>query len=496
MNASASVHRIRRLNWSAWLPLGLALLAFAVRVAGLTAQSLWRDEVDALMFATRPLPELLNMFRRPGDNGPLFFLALRPWLAAAGPSEFSLRFPSAVLGTLAVPLCYALVARLTDRRVALLTALLLALAPYHTWYSQEAKMYAALTVLVPASLLLTIEATRRGGLWRWALLYIVTSLSFYTHLLAALIVPVQVIWLALLPAAGRRRRWLTIAGYLAVLCLPYLPLAAWQAGMWLGTFETGHPFVPLGDILRVLAAVFSLGVLAGREWLVLLPYMLALVAGTILWAWQGERRARLRTVALLLTWLLLPPLMVFGVSLGMPIFTERYLIWCLPAFLTLLALGITALAHLWRPVGLVTLLVVLALNLFSVAQQAARPIKSDFRAAAAYVRQQMQPGELLVYQIPYIRYTFTYYYDPQHDPRATSAAWLDGPYTNRGMTEPEVDAWMAQGLANVSAAWLIASEVPMWDARGLTEKWLAAQGTVTAHQEFSRVAVTRYELKP
>jgi mannosyltransferase len=495
MNAQGSVHRIRRLNWSTWLPLGLALLAFAVRVAGLTAQSLWRDEVDALMFATQPLPELLNMFRRPGDNGPLFFLALRPWLATAGHSEFSLRFPSALLGTLAVPLCYALVARLTDRRVALLTALLLALAPYHIWYGQEAKMYAALTVLVPASLLLTVEAARRGGLWRWALLYIVTSLSFYTHLLAALIVPVQVIWLALLPAADRRRRWLTIAGYLAVLFLPYLPLAAWQAGMWLGTFETGHPFVPLGDIFRVLTAVFSIGVLAGRGWLILLPYMLALVAGALLWAMQGERRSRLRTVALLLTWLLPPPLMVFGVSLGMPIFTERYLIWCLPAYLTLLALGITALAQLWRPMGLATLLVVLALNLSSIAQQTYRPIKSDFRAAAAYVRQQIQPGDLLVYQIPYIRYTFTYYYDPQGDPRATAAPWLDGPYTNREMTEAEVDAWMAQGLENAPAAWLIASEAPMWDARGLTEQWLAEQGRVTAHQEFSRVAVTRYELE-
>ena len=125
MNASASVHRIRRLNWSAWLPLGLALLAFAVRVAGLTAQSLWRDEVDALMFATRPLPELLNMFRRPGDNGPLFFLALRPWLAAAGPSDSAC---ASVRRARRRRPPVSRVARLTDR-VALLTALLLALAP-------------------------------------------------------------------------------------------------------------------------------------------------------------------------------------------------------------------------------------------------------------------------------------------------------------------------------------------------------------------------------
>ena len=95
---------------SRWLLLGLTWLAFALRIAGLTAQSLWRDEVDALIFAT--LAELLGMFRQPGQNGPLFFLALRPWLAAAGESEFVLRFPSAWAGALAVPILYALVRRL------------------------------------------------------------------------------------------------------------------------------------------------------------------------------------------------------------------------------------------------------------------------------------------------------------------------------------------------------------------------------------------------
>ncbi len=112
------------------LILAITWLAFALRIAVLTAQSLWRDEVDALRFATQPLPVLLEMFRRHGENGPLFFLTLRPWLQLAGRSEFALRFPATLAGTLAVPASYALLRRLTGRRgPAAVAALLSATAP-------------------------------------------------------------------------------------------------------------------------------------------------------------------------------------------------------------------------------------------------------------------------------------------------------------------------------------------------------------------------------
>ena len=123
--------------------LPITLLGFALRVVGVLSQSLWRDEVDALLFATRPLGQFVEMFRQPGQNGPLFFIALRPWLAAAGHSEFALRFPSVLAGALSIPLLYVLVARLAGRRVALVAALLMATAPYGVWYGQEAKMYCA-----------------------------------------------------------------------------------------------------------------------------------------------------------------------------------------------------------------------------------------------------------------------------------------------------------------------------------------------------------------
>ncbi len=357
------------------LVLVVTLLAFGLRSATLLSQSLWRDEVDALLFATRPLAQLLDMFRQPGQNGPLFFLGLRPWLAAAGHSEFALRYPSVFFGTLAVPLFFVLLARLAGRPVALAGALLMAVAPYGVWYGQEAKMYALLTVLAPASLLAILwlceHRPGRSAVGPWLALYLLTSLAAYTHLLAALIVPVQIVWLVLLPWTGRPwRRVGAAAAYLVALVLPYVPFLRWAPQMWTSGFQTGHPFVPLGEIVQILAGAFSRGVL-GIKPVSLLPYLVTLAAGIVLWPllgagriegplregperlWRTPHRGRARrgSVALLLAWLVLPPLLIYLVSLGMPIFTDRYLIWAMPAYLGLLACGVVAFYRWWRPLG-------------------------------------------------------------------------------------------------------------------------------------------------
>jgi 4-amino-4-deoxy-L-arabinose transferase-like glycosyltransferase len=490
--------------------LGLSWLAFALRTYRLSFQSLWRDEVDALIFATRALPELLATFRKPGENGPLFFLVLRPWLAAAGESEFALRFPSVLAGTLAVPISYALVRRLAGQGPALLTAVLMATAPYLVWYGQEARMYAALTALVPLTLWLTLEAGRHGG-WRWVLLYIVTSLCFYTHVLAVLVVPLQALWLLILlpqyrPGASVLRRWVPAVLYFAALVLPYLPLAWWQAKLWLSpTFRTGHPFVPLPDILTVLAVAFSRGILPVAVPATLLPSLLALLAGVGLWASgrgsSGVNLGHWPTVVLLVAWLLLPPLAVYGISLGMPIFADRYLIWAMPAWLGLVAMGVVALTRAWRPLGYATLGAIIALNLTAAWAQVHRPVKADFRSAASFVLAYRQPGDLLIFQIPYNRLVFTYYAGGELNPAGGrppelvgGLRWMDGPYTNHGLDEDALARQMAEGTAAADAVWFIASEAEMWDARGLTQAWFAAHGAVTHQAEFARVAVTRYDL--
>lgn len=517
----------------------LTLVAFAVRAVSLDAQSLWRDEVDALRFATVPWSEMLSTFTRPGWNGPLYFLLLRAWITLTGTSEYALRFFSLAFGVLCVPLVYALGHRLFNRSVGLIAALLVASSPYLTWYGQEVKMY----TLVPALALLAVYAQKvglccavEGGVWRWwAVQVVATSLAFYSHILAALLIPVQILlYITWWPQA--RRQWVGALVSLACLTLPYLPLVDWQAPMVLQERETGFYAYSLGEMARILLNGWSLGF---PSWG--LPWGMVLMGALAVWGlvgplflsspsspstplrWEGEGGGRSRVT--LVVWLLTPLLAVWLISLRQPLFTDRYLTWAAPAFYLLVAVG---LASPWRFGGwgrwAVVLLagIVLLLNGVNLWRQATIPIKSDFRAAAAYVADYRTSDEpivlhlpdegyafkhylplvvsdhrtfdgLIVFQIPYGRHPFDYYFPEDEYP------WAEGLYTNHRapdgsylMSEQEAACHMQEMTAGYDVVWLVATETTMWDERGLVQAWLEANAQRVDEAQFTQVNVYRY----
>ncbi|MCS7219993.1 MAG: glycosyltransferase family 39 protein [Anaerolineae bacterium] len=469
----------------------LVLLAFAWRAWGLDSQSLWRDEVDALRFATRPWPELLAMFTRPGENGPLFFLLLRPWLAIAGHSEYALRFPSLMAGVVAVALGITLAGRLGAPHPARLVAgLLLATNPYLTWYSQEGKMYALITSLILASNLSFVEALRQGRLWRWALYWLWTTLCLYVHVLAALIIPVHLLWF-LVGWPESRRRWRGYAAALAGLTLPYLPLGWWQLRMLMDSnFRPGFPFLPLDQMITVLLLAFGRGLAPIPGAWSIAPMLFLALAGV----WMGDglisaSRAgrRLRPLAWLGMWLLLPVLELFAISLRVPLFTDRYLIWISPALGILAALGTIAIREYSRWAAAIVLGSVVALNLQAAGFQTHVPIKSDFRRAVAIVERQRGPGDAVMVIMPYVRHVYAYYATGEFP-------FVEPPYTNAGATPEQVDVEMRRRLVGWQGVWLVSSEEELWDQRGLVRAWLDAHGERLIDSHFTRVSVTYYRL--
>jgi len=520
------------------------LLAFGLRAGSLTTQSLWRDEVDALCYAfefphltaqvlapaaagelttpcacppppvtlgeeQRQEPPLRRLTRvlRPmiRQNGPLYFFLLRGWIGLAGHTVYSLRFFSLWFGVLGVPLTHALGRRLLGRAAGRLSALLVAASPYLVWYSQEVKMY----TLVPALALLALYGLRRavdgGGRRWWGVQVVATSLAFYTHIWSALLVPVQAVLLASWWPRWRRRLWGVLVS-LALLTLPYLPLALWQIPSAFARRETGFPAYTLGEMALLLLNGWSLGI-TGRGW----PWGAALCGGAALLGIVGAALtgvgAGLRPrphgggdrggspLRGLVGWLAVPLVAVWFVSLWQPLFTDRYLIWAAPAFYLLAGAG---LAFLWRRgrwPAVLLLVGVLALFGVNLQAQATLPIKSDLRAAAAYVEARYRPADLLIFQIPHVRYTFDYYFGPE------AYVWADGLYTNhRGAdgtyltTEGTAGLMLAQVTRGYRTVWLVASEVGMWDERGLVQGWLEANGERMEEAHFVRVDVYRYRL--
>jgi 4-amino-4-deoxy-L-arabinose transferase-like glycosyltransferase len=582
----------------------LALVAFAVRAISLDAQSLWRDEVDAMLFATAPLGEVLSNFTKPGWNGPLYFLLLRGWIAISGTSEYALRFFSLFFGVLCVPLVYVLGRRLLNRQTGVIAALLVAASPYLTWYSQEVKMY----TLVPALTLLAIYALRRAlsqpkgraGWYWWVVQVVATSLAFYAHILAAMLIPVQMLlYFTWWPQA--RRRWPGALIALACLTLPYLPLAGWEfpllldervtgfsnqlLGETMGTLlaswragnffllrarETGFEHFELLEIVGILLNGWSLGyfgsywwkdrpygtILMGilAVWGVVSPSILALresewkrvnrslsrlgwlmshlAAFPILFL-RGSKWVGVRERLALLCWVSAPPLAVWYVSQWQPLFTDRYLIWAGLAFYLLIALGLAVIWRAgnwgrWVAVGLIGL--VLGFNVANLWLQATRQGKANFRAAAAYVAASYETADgeepvvqptfsqapcedcvfrtylpitlarrrqlesLIVFQIPHGRYAFDYYFPYEGYP------WADGLYTNHRypdgsymVSEGQAAEAMERMAGGYDVVWLVASEMEMWDERGLVHAWLEANMRRIDEQHYLWVDVYRYE---
>ena len=512
----------------------LVLTAFALRASHLGFQSLWRDEVDAITFATRALPKLLATFSKPKENGPLYFLLLRPWIALTGDSEFSVRFLSLAFGVLAIPLAYALGRKWLSPLGSLLGALLMAFSPYLIWYSQEVKMYTLITFLTMLSLYLYAEALAKGRWPYWAAYVVATSFCLYTHILAALIIPLEIVLFVVWWPRHRARlkSWLVAVG---CVTLPYIPLAIWEIPLLLSSYETGHLFYPLHEILKSLLFVFSRGVSGvASSWLVVLIFILfifLLLAGVFLadkksnlagdpeiqrgegavlgpappalskvegspaegkacpepFVFAQDKPSRRVEGVTLLLYLFLPIIGVYLISLGMPIFADRYLIYVAPAFYLILGRGLAALKLRSNTIFALCLALVLALNVRSSWAQSHTRLKSDFRSAARHFALHREPDDLVIFLRPYVRDTFEYYYRDDY-------RWANGPCTNGGVGESELDVILGKMTEGHKSVWLVASEAEECDRRGLLKAWLDGNGRLVDEEEFARVKLYRYEL--
>lgn len=500
--------------------LGLILGTFAWRIQGLTIQSLWRDEIDAIYFALRNISVTAGMFMEMAQNGPLYFLSLRPWFALVGASEFALRYTSVFASTLAIPLTWLLARRLLEQdhnRTAylpLLAALFMTINPYQLWYGQEGKMYALITTLALLAHWLWLQGITRGG-WRpWLGYLIVVSCAVYSHLLMVIIIPLHILWF-LLAWPQSRRHWLGYGAAMAGLTLPYLPLLAWQWPMLMAIEpKTPFAFVPFSQMIETLAMIHSYGLLPPAPWLQLTPILFLALAGILLGggAIQNDNPAPFalsawRRHALLVSWLVAPILTIYILSLRQPVYVDRYIIWIAPAFILLITLGLRVVylnaGLLAKPLTVLLLLYVIGFWGYAGWQEKQMTLKYDLRSGVTYIDEHRARDTLLILQIPHQEHAFRYY---TGDDRFTLFVggderlgnWAGGLWTNTGQPDEEartiVDQQMRTLTANTTDLWLMSSEVEMWDARHLMREWLDAHSTIIDQAEFHGVQVRHYRL--
>jgi mannosyltransferase len=366
------------------------------------AQSFWRDEAFSWAMAVRGL-EAIPLTAR-DFNPPLYYLLLAAWMSVAGTSELALRSLSLVFFVATLWLAWRYLRDCLDvpGSRAGVYLLLIGVNPFLLYYAVEARMYSMLAFLAAASFY-TFQ-TRR------TILYLLSTVAgLYTHYFMVFVPLVQ-----LTAVLVESRDWSVLRRRVGVIVIPLLVFAPWLLTSLSNktevTFWADPPGWRFG--IHLLTAVFTghdptYGFLDRSErWLFVLGLVPAALLG--LRALQRADSARFRAVFTIALWGLLPPLVVFTISMVQPVFVPRYLIFCTLGLLLFFVAGLERV----RPALRTALVAVLfALSIGYQVAQAHRHSKGDYRGTITEIERQAQADDVLYVSNQLDFFPALYYYD-------------------------------------------------------------------------------------
>lgn len=383
------------------------LIGTGLRLHVLATRSLWIDEASSVCFAALPWRPFLKLLWHGQANMALYYVILRAWLHL-GDGEFVVRSLSVLFGIAAIPAVYALGARLFDRRTGVIAAILLSVHSFHVHWSQEARAYSLLTLLLILTACLLVSALESSrSQRRWILFAIAAVMSVYTHVFAVLVLAGYAVAILFPRPYSVKPRMIALAsGIFSVLISPMVVFVFLHRE---GGAISWVPRITLGEIYEAMQLMTGHGgVLLVLIYLALCVLAVAHSTKTIASDKEGW------AVRLLTLWLVLPFTVTLAASLIRPIFYPRYMVMCVPAIVLLGARGLTYLSD-WTPVkrwaGATVMVLVVLLSGWGVRNYFGDlyDVTSDWRSAVGFIVERQQPGDGVFFFIanpyPYEYYT-------------------------------------------------------------------------------------------
>lgn len=393
----------------------IVALALVLRLPGIT-DSVWYDELSSTRVVLGSVRAL--MFVIATDAHPPFYaVVMFVWIRVFGDSEISIRIFPMICGLLTIVLTARLAVAYGGPRAGPVAAFILAISPPHIWYSQEARQYSFLLLLV-TSCTWAFHRIRQSHETRWYVAYAIAALCMVlTHYFA--VAYLAAFTLLALPDRRARARMLWIGGAIAIVLASYLAVR-WSfsslptrlghlrgfgiSGLWTLMFEwfviggaLGRPgeraiAVQVG-VLVIQLMFFALMLRGLSRAEVTTPPVLSAVA-------RWEALARRWELALLL--LILPlGLVALGLLGAKKFYVERSALSALPFFAIAVGIGVASFQSALRR-ALTTALIacfgtVVLLNFYTRTDRFTVYYPNpDWRAAAQWLRQRSLPGRRIV----------------------------------------------------------------------------------------------------
>lgn len=395
------------------------VLALLARFHSITVPVIWYDEAYSILLAEGS-PAYIWATTARDVHPPLYYVLLHLWMLLFGNGVLAVRSLSALADVGTLLLCIKLMSLVTTRKATCIAAVLLALLPMSVRYSQEVRMYTLLGFWLMGATVALVCWVKAADQKRYPVFYVLLmSAAFYTHYFAALCVLVH--WLCWWrvreggrPRAITLRAWVVANSAIVVLYLPWIPHFIDQVlrmdGLeWIPplTWQTALTFVWQLVMMGDSASYSSL-------WRVLPTVLIVVCAAAVLLKSRHERPFSI----LLVSYFFVPVLSVFLVSLIVPVFNARYLVFAAAALPLIVALALDAFSQRHAVLALVAMALVLLAEVHGLSAVYAQTdemngtsIRKDAKldAVVAGLGREVRPGDEIVVDNLYWYLPFTYY---------------------------------------------------------------------------------------
>jgi mannosyltransferase len=373
-----------------------------------------------------------------------------------------LRLPSVIFGAVAVLLVAVVATEIKSPRAGLAAGILMALAPLDVQLGQEARPYTFASCLIMLALWGLVRIARqstiayapsgrsKGERVSWAAYTIGTIAALNVLLVTAVwLVASNIAIAVIVRRTGAERRKLIRSWAIAQTII----ILAWLPGLVAIYLATNHdpfhnhrwiPASTLEHVWSVIAAAYLYRASNVTSFALLptsVPWLgTALVGLALLGAWSLKANAKQLSVVALAA--IAMPVALSILSIFQPFWITRYLLWSTGPFFVLAGLGLACVPRPLFPVAATALAVAGMINLAPYYQSETKP---RWDLAAAYLAENMQPGEAIIAYDVAASYVLTAYADRYHLDRTIVSTTHDVSTTAAHFMSSHQRLWVVYG---------------------------------------------------
>lgn len=332
---------------STYILVFIIILAITLRFYHIDYQSVWLDEICSITEANPAIKwsDLEATLLVSDPHPQLYFVFLKTMFLLFGNSTLIARILSAIIGVVGVYCFYLLSKEFANRKVAIISTLLLSVNYFHIYYSQEVRMYGLLFLFTVLSFYRLILFVKNKNLRNTTWYGISTGLMLLTQFFGLFVLASQLLILLfyfLKIERSQRSKYLQksmiAGGIIVVLFLPALKI-------FIATTKKRYAAIEPTTIDTILQIFKDF---AQDSYIIIILSIIAIGYYFLNFNKEslGKESKESLTVLILLTWIIvaltIPIVLSYLIS---PMISSRYFITILPAILILIAMGIDKVRH-------------------------------------------------------------------------------------------------------------------------------------------------------